>query len=218
MKHPQIISYLKLRGAIGLIGILFPIVILITGNLMSECREVQESMSAYYFTPARDYFVGMLFTIGVLLMIYRGYEKVDNILSTITGLAAIGIALFPTNMGDGSNDCNMSSAYHYPTLHYIVAITFFVCLIIFSLVLFTKTDKTKPTPEKLKRNRIYKTCGWIMVTALVLMAANKLGYKQIPRMLGLEGTFTFVMEWIFLSAFGVSWITKGEYIFEDKPD
>lgn len=57
-----------------------------------------------------------------------------------------------------------------------------------------------------------------MVAALVLMAANKLGYKWIPRTLGLEGSFTFVMEWIFLSAFGFSWITKGEYIFEDKPN
>ena len=217
MKQPFLISYLKLRGAIGLIGVIFPLVIIFTGNVLGGCPEIQESMSAYYFNSARDFFVGMLFTIGILFLVYRGYDRRDNILANISGFSAIGIALLPTNMGDGSSPCDLSSAYDMPTLHYLAALTFFISLIVFSMVQFPKTDPDKPpTSQKLKRNKLYKTCGWIMIASLTLMILNKLGLKFISKSIGLENTFTFVTEWIFLSAFGISWITKGEYLFKDQ--
>jgi hypothetical protein len=217
LNQKQLISYLKLRAAIGLVGILFPVVLLIFGNFFGNCDQVQESLSAYYFTNARDFFVGLLFITGTLLLTYRGYDNKDSILANISGASAIGIALCPTHMGDRSDACSLSSTYDLPVLHYIFAGTFFLTLILFSMVIFTKTDPTKePTPEKLKRNRVYRICGWIMIISLALMAVNKFLTKEISSFLGLQSVFTFVMEWIFLSAFGVSWITKGEYILSDK--
>jgi hypothetical protein len=217
LNQKQLISYLKLRAMIGLVGILFPIVLLIVGNFLSACDQVQESLSAYYFTQARDVFVGLLFITGTLLLTYKGYDKTDSILANISGASAIGIALFPTNMGDGSNACSLSSPYDMPLAHYICAAIFFISLIVFSLFIFTKTDPNEePTPEKIKRNKVYKICGYIMVLTLVLMAANKFISKEISQFFGLQNIFTFVMEWIFLTAFGFSWITKSEYILNDK--
>lgn len=217
MNQSQIISFFRVRAFIGVLGIVLPIILLISGNLLSDCSKVQESLSAYYFTNARDYFVGILFITGTLLLTYKGYNKVDNILANIAGLSAIGIAVFPTTMGNGQDPCSHSSAYHMPTLHYISAGVFFISLIIFSMFIFTKTsDTVPPTPQKILRNKVYRTCGWIMIISLVLIAINKFITKDISRFFGLEEIFTFVMEWIFLAAFGISWITKGEVFLKDN--
>ena len=89
-----VISYLLLRKFVGWIGMLLPFVLLIGNAVMSEARP--DSMSGYYYTPMRNFFVGALCALGVFLIAYDGYDNVDRWITNIAGLCAIGVAFCPT--------------------------------------------------------------------------------------------------------------------------
>ena len=56
-------------------------------------------------------------------------------------------------------------------LHLAFAAGFFLALAFFSLVLFRKTDPSKPpTRRKLQRNAIYTFCGYTILICLGLIA------------------------------------------------
>ena len=172
----------------------------------NDCR--QSSISSYYNTGMRDIFVGILFSIAVFLFNYKGYESKDFIASNWAGISAIGVALFGTDQ-EG-----------YPTsfsgvMHYICATSFFMTLTYFCLILFTKTSGTgQPSLMKILRNKIYKTCGYIMVLCLVMIIIYSVWLsKAIPGLSKL--TPVFWLESFALWAFGVSWLVKGEIIFGD---
>ena len=62
--HTLVVSYLGVRRAIGVIGLLLPIVLGPVGWLVFGI-EIQDNMSSYYHTPLRDVFVGSMCAIGV---------------------------------------------------------------------------------------------------------------------------------------------------------
>lgn len=69
-------------------------------------------------------------------------------------------------------------------------------------------------PKK-TRNGIYKVCGWLIIICIASIAL--IGFVG-----DLSETFkhykpTFVLETIALTAFGFSWLIKGETFFKDKP-
>lgn len=83
--------YLRLT-LVGLVVLLAVSVIVEAG----QCRGWLESVSAAYYTPARDVFVGSLIGIGGALIAIRGREGTENALLNIAGMAAGLIALVPT--------------------------------------------------------------------------------------------------------------------------
>lgn len=87
------VSYRRLRQAIGMIGLLMPIVVRVGGRL--EGIASIGSISAYYYTAMRDVFSGTLILVGVLLACNRTGSRFSSLLSMLCGLAACGIALFP---------------------------------------------------------------------------------------------------------------------------
>jgi hypothetical protein len=87
------ISYLGLRKAIGYIGIGMPIAVMLYAYFKDKI--LLDSVSASYYTSARDVFVGSLAAIGIFLFFYVDTEVQDRILAKIAGLAAIGISLLP---------------------------------------------------------------------------------------------------------------------------
>ncbi len=92
-------SYLGIRLAIGVVALLLPVaLVLLDWLVMTEGRQVRGSMSAYYHSPARDLFVGALCLVGGLLLTYLLAQPWtwDFLLSTVCGLAVIGVAFFPS--------------------------------------------------------------------------------------------------------------------------
>ncbi len=70
---------------------------------------IQDSISSYYYTDMRDVLVGSLWAIGVFLFSYRGYDTLegpqlrrlfgtstDFLASSLAGICAVGVAIFPT--------------------------------------------------------------------------------------------------------------------------
>lgn len=206
-----VVSYLTIRRTIGILGISFP-VILVSGSLISGGADhILSSISCYYHTNMRDFFVGMICAVALFLFSYKGYDKRDSIAANLGSLFALGTAFLPTSNGDPVQGRN-------PVIgqwHLCFAALFFLVLIYFSLFLFTKTDQgKKPAGKKRNRNLVYRLCGYSMLFCVILIAVFLTFVDH--RYPGLERyNPVFWLESFSLWAFGVSWLTKGEIIWKD---
>ena len=146
---------------------------------------------------------------GILLINYKGYEKIDDIMATIAGIFGILICLFPMTYVD--NPEIKTGVLHLPSnisniFHCISAFGFFGTLAFMSFFLFTKTnDKPNMTKEKKIKNIIYRVCGIGMMAAFLLLLLN-----FIPNFAPYN--LTWIVEAIALFFFGVSWIVKSDSI------
>ncbi|MGH3469686.1 MAG: DUF998 domain-containing protein [Thermocrispum sp.] len=195
-------SYLFLRRGLGLIGMALPFV-LVVGNLLAG-GGLLGSISQYYHSDLRDFYVGALCAIGVFLLFYRGYERSDRTASIVAGVAAIGSAVFPiaSDPADGAEEA-------VGVVHVVLAAVLFLTFAYFCLVEFRKTGVLPPTPRKLQRNQVYLVTGAIILGCLVLVV--------VVELLGVLGQLRPVLwlEAIATVAFGVAWLTKGEAILGD---
>jgi len=126
-------SYLGLRKGIGFLGLALPIVLMV-GKIWLDGGGIENSISAYYYTGMRNYFVGTMCAIGVFFTSYR-YRREDNYLSDAVAAFAVGVALFPTTPAIASPTTSQTIVGY---VHLTSASLFFLCLAYFSLFLFTK--------------------------------------------------------------------------------
>jgi hypothetical protein len=96
-------SFLILRTVVGVLGIALPfLLVLVEGVWFDGSPFLRESLSAYYYSGARELFVGGLSAIGVFLFTYKVAESnLDNTLSLLAGLSVVVVALFPTSRPSG---------------------------------------------------------------------------------------------------------------------
>jgi hypothetical protein len=206
---PWIISYLTLRKTIGVLGIsLVPVLVIgsfIIDHLINgQPAAIQTSVSAYYYTSMRNELEGILFGIGMFLLCYEGYDRQDSIISKLTGMSGLCIALFPTSPTSEKGDV-------ISVIHYVTAGIFFALLAYTSVFLFTKTP-AYPTPQKVRRNRIYRICGIVMAVAVTGIPFD--GISVIWDKIGFLHP-TLILELLALTSFGISWLTKGEFWLKD---
>jgi hypothetical protein len=202
-------SYLFMRRAIGFIGVGLPLA-LIVGKLVVDGGGLLGSISGYYYTGVRGVFVGAMCAVGVFLLSYRGYGLLDDIAADIAGVAAIGVAWFPTTPAGPVTGTQRLVG----DIHLTSAAVFFLTLSFFCFFVFTKTDvDSVPTPRKLWRNRVYLASGATILLCLVLVVV-------IGLVVGNQSEWAHPMLWlesVAILAFGVSWVTKGEAILADLP-
>ncbi len=208
-----VMSFENLHRSIGVLGMALPLICFLGGLLVMGLK-LGPSISSYYYTNVRDAFEGILVCVGLFLITYRGYERIDDIVSTSTGVFGFGIALFPCfnnavkNTGFLRLDIGTSN-----TLHIICAGTFFFLLAVNSIFIFTLTDgKKKPTRKKKIRNGIYIVSGLVIIACLILSGILHFAYGQ--DYLDTK-TWVFILETILLEAFGISWLVKGKTLFRD---
>jgi len=200
------LSYLGVRRSIGVIGVALPFVLLI-GAALIDGVGVQDSISDYYYTVMRNVFVGSMCANGVFFLSYR-YARVDTVLATVIGLAAVGVALFPTTPADPR-----STERAIGTVHFVCSATFFLALAGYSYFIFTRTNPALPmTPQKIKRNVVYRVSGVVIVVCLLLIAV--LRFLPPGPIDDLQPVFW--LETIASVAFGVSWLIKGETLLKDQ--
>ncbi len=210
---PEVISYKTTRQAIGMLGMLLPVALLLGGIILGYDKAMP-SMSHYYYTYMVTVFTGTLCAVGLFLFTYKGFGKIDDRATNFAGICAFGIALFPT--GELPETLKHHSIYrtdiHFPSdvIHYVFAALFFVTLALISIFLFTQTKDKQPSREKMVRNRIYKTCGILMLLFLALVPIT----AKIDSLN--KYNTTFWLELASLRSFGFSWLTKGDLIKKDK--
>ena len=213
-------SYIWLRRLMGALGFLLPVVLFFWGLALSG--SILDSISDYYSLRTRDAFVGILFGIACILAAYKGYDRIDDITGKVAGLFALGVAFIPNTAGGWQT-----------TVHLLFAAGLFLALSFFSLFCFTKTKESPPNDlrhtvtsfrfgriksneegmrRKKIRNKVYVTCGLIMLACLALIG---LYYKFW------ENTAISVikpvlwLEWVMIWAFGFSWAVKGETLWQE---
>ncbi len=220
LKQPNdttVISFLAIRKAVGVLGILLPLVLIIGVYLFDNCTQVQHSISHYYYTIMGNYFVGTLCAVSLFLFCYKGYDKRDFYTARIGSVCALLVAFFPTD-GDAASTCQFfftPRAQSYSIIHFTAAGILFSSFAFFSLFLFTETDKSKATinRQKKRRNNIYKICGIIILVSIASIGL----YSLVP---ALTSSLAFLKPVLFfestaLFAFGISWLVKGETILKD---
>jgi hypothetical protein len=213
-----IISYIALRRLIGILGMLLPF-ICILGGLLFAALYVEPSISDYYYTNMRDFFVGLLFGVSLFLITYKGYELIDDIVTNTSALAGFGIAIFPC-LQSSSSTAPVGIFQLSPQLSNIIhlscAAVFFTLLAINSIFLFTlsKNKNAAPTKNKKKRNIVYITCGIVILASIAILVVLLIlfPHDEIDKY-----RLVLIFETIMLLAFGVSWLVKGETLFRDKP-
>jgi len=212
--YPLIISFLILRRTVGILGVSLPAILILGAYIVGGCTQIQESISHYYYTTMRDVLVGILFSIAIFLISYRGYEPKDNIATTLAGIFAICVALFPTTQ---NQDPACTVYYIDPCtiriyIHYGSAVLLFTTLAYISFFLFTRGPKSK-NKRKLLRNKIFRTSGIVLMLVVVLIAL----IRTVPTLESSLNRYNaiFWIEWVGLIAFGVSWMIKGKLLFKD---
>lgn len=210
-EEPLVRSYLFMRKGIGIIGIALPIVLVI-GKIILESPGISDSISSYYYTVMRNVLVGSLSAIGIFLICYR-YDYLDDIVSTIAGVCAIGVALFPTNPDVGATQRQVIIGW----AHFSFATCFFLILAGMAIFLFRRTDPNKnPTHRKQQRNIVYFICGIAILACLVLAALIFL-VPNVPDTPWLQTLHPiFWLESLMIFAFGIAWFVKGETILKDE--
>lgn len=202
------IDTIRLRKTVGWLGMLLPIIVLVL-CLIFQCvpgHMFPDSISqTYYFEPTITPFMIILGAASILLMCYRGYEKIDDVINTLTGIAGLGICLFPCGISRQLDYNRLVGTFQLNQeisgwIHNISAVIFFGLLAYNVLFLFTKSSG-EITKNKKKRNIIYRVCGIGMVAALLsVVLVNIFGiYAGI-----------WAVEAVALFFFGIAFLTKAD--------
>jgi len=152
----RIINHKFMRGIIGVIAILMPIIVLILSN-----KHELTSVSISYWTDSRDIFVGSMIAVGFFLAAYNGTgnrRDFEYLISKVAWIFAVCIALFPTE-GFTEEDIparwilNVSELLDMTpdVVHKGASVLLFICLF-FLMLFFSCRAREK---GKLIRSRIY---------------------------------------------------------------
>lgn len=138
-------SSLFFRIGIGGMALLF-LAIIIFGNMIVTGPGFLDAISAYYYSPMRNFFIGSLCVLGTLLICYR-YQRVDKIAGIFAGLCVIGLAIFPRDPGKTATPQEIWIG----KAHWAFSIGFLLTLVFIVLYLFTRSDQDPPR-EKHQEN------------------------------------------------------------------
>lgn len=186
------INTVRLRALIGWLGMLLPwIVALLIGY-------IPQSISATWYTNACTVFMIILGSASFLLISYKGYEKIDDILLTCSGIAGLGICLFPCSAGvSGEVGTFLIDSEISNVIHFVCAIIFFGLLAYNSFFLFTK-GAGEMTKRKKIRNIIYRVCGVGMLASFLILLLPSFRIQ------------VWLTEAIALFFFAISFLTKAD--------
>lgn len=196
-------SYVFTRFAIGVLGVLLPpLLVFLEPALFDGLPFPRGSLSAYYYSGMREVFVGGLWAIGVFLFVYKFLDfSWESLLSSVAGVAAVVVAVFPTERpGDGIAPTPFQAKLGEGTvtsIHYTAAAVFIGSLI--PIVLFFAREEGR-------RNH-HSWRGFHTITAaFILFGAALAAFAGIT---GGPDKGVLYGEWIAVWAFAASWLVKG---------
>lgn len=169
------------------------------------------SISMTYYANSQICMIGVLFSMSVLFLSYIGYNATDKILTTISGICAMGIVVFPCGHDDilktGLLGLDCATSFN---IHCAFASIMFVSFAIMVGYNFTRSGNDSVTKEKKVRNKIYYICAGI-IGAFMLNQVLSVYF-------GYPGYWTLINEAVMLWAFSFAWLVKAEFFpwFNDK--
>jgi hypothetical protein len=202
-------SYLHIRRGVGVIGIALPTLLFLIDwlFLLRADAVVRGSLSAYYHSPARDLFVGSLCIVGVLLITYMAAQptKADYWLSTLAGVAVLGVAFLPTarpHLGEGA-PTKLQETFGetaVAAVHFTSAAIFILSL---AALCFVFAHREKQYTQRQGRVLFHRGCGVLILAAVAWVVVGGMVEATI-----LGFTALYVGEVVSVYAFGASWLIK----------
>jgi hypothetical protein len=188
------LSYRNLRAIVGYVGLTLPVALLITGIVDGH---IESSISAYYYTKVGNVFTGALCVIGVFLLAYRLRSwAIENIVTTLAGVAALGVAFFHAAPKNAT-----LSQLRLSDVHLGCAAALFILLGAISLFIF---------PRDVPQNQKWRTACYVSFGALIWLSLI-----LMPTLNLVAGSFYdndhvfFILETVCVMAFAISFILKG---------
>lgn len=235
-ENKLIVSYLTLRRLIGWLGVTLPVVIYLgnwlifthrVGSCLMPSSNVPYSLSGYYYTHMRGLFTGTFSALGVFLVAYNGYDLRDQLTSTAAGLAAIGIAIFPTKRPDNfltaqGGTCgpriqvlyNASPDQSWIALGHNISLIVLLSALFVMALLFTKkgSESEQAAKNDQERNRKKRNNSIYRFSAAGIAAGGLGAIVQafLPASVQARTPWLFWFEFVAIIAFGVAWFVKGE--------
>ena len=207
----DIFTYRRIRRAIGYLGISLPILLMALSLISFFQTPVQPSISHYYYTNLREIFTGALCAVGLFLICYKGQGNIsiwknDNLLTNISGIMALGVALFPTNPDVVSHKIYTLiplTENWIGWLHYGFAAFLFLIFSLLAINVFTigQENDTRTPKSIMNENNIYRVCGYSILIFIIMV--------PVSGQLKLFPYSTLVFESLSLFAFGIAWLIKG---------
>jgi hypothetical protein len=192
-------SYVFMRRAIGWLGFALPPLLVLGEPLVFDDRPVPlGSLSAYYYSGFRELFVGMLWAIGVFLVIYKWPERTrESRVSSAAGVLVVLVALFPT--GKPGSKVPTTPLQDLLGEDVVEAVHFVSAGVFVFLLSRISRYWWRHRPE---RRRLHKACEWSILAALALALVE-----------GLTGWLDYgilVAEFAAVWAFALSWLATVE--------
>jgi hypothetical protein len=189
------LSYRNLRAIIGYIGLTLPLVLFISGIVDGH---IEGSISAYYYTKVGNVFTGSLCVIGVFLLAYRLTAlTLDNIATSLAGVAALGVAFFHCAPAHAT-----LAQLELSDVHLSCAAVLFVLLGGISLFIFPRTDVE---PNQRWRVPCYIGLGALIWLSVILMPL----LSKVASSFYNDNHVFFILEAVCVMSFAVSFILKG---------
>lgn len=223
-----VLSYMALRNLVGYAGLLLPLALMLLTK-ESNGKFSENSISDYYYTRNGDILVVLMSVLGIFLFTYKGYGKdwKERALTLIAAICALGVAFSPTRGMPVQNkevqeiSIHTHIAFGGESIHLLCAATFFIASTFTLIYYFPMSDLTKdelkdrPAQkiQKIKRNKVFKICGWVILACIAILA--------IYMLLKEAGIFKtnfpviFAFETVAVIAFGIAWLTKGQTLLPD---
>ncbi len=203
-------SFLLLRVLVGALGFALPFaLVLIDGVWFDGSPFPRTSLSAYYYSGARELFVGAQAATGVFLIAYKVAEiNLDNTLSLVAGVGVLAVALFPTNRPGGPVGLTPLQDRLGESLvagiHYTAAATFITALGVISFF-FGLREGARPRSGNRSPafwRGFHWTCAGLIAAALLWSLVTEVADAGPAESL-------LIGEAVAVWAFGVSWLWKG---------
>ena len=182
-----------LHRLIGGLSISLPLVLTI-GNFISAGTPPPGSLSGYYYTDMRNFFIGGLCALGVFLLAYRGPERLDTLITDCAGTSLIMVALCPTRPPVGGHPLTAQQNV-VGGLHDFFAIIAPLALGVMALRLARARRRPGAT--------IHRACAMTIFSSLLFAIISSFIFSSIhvnPRAL-------LACEVLTMFASGTSWLT-----------
>ena len=196
-------TYLLLRRAIGWIGTLLPIVVIV-GDAAFSSGPLPNSLSDFYYTPMRNILVGALCVLGVFLMLYDVSVRFDRWITNAAGVGVLGVAFLP---GSPPVPHLTTSQEVIGNLHVFFASIAFLGLAAtmwrFGYAVSDGPDAPPPSP---RGSVFYRASACVMLGFVLLSGVAIL----LPLSIQNSTLAIYDTEAVAIFTFGISWLGKGK--------
>lgn len=242
INNSEAVSYRRLRRMLGYLGLILTLLLLgytVIESLWLDGKGLRPSISDFYYSHVGDIFVGILCTIGLFLLMYRGHDHTaievasprlidkltDKQIAVAGGIGAIGTALFPLRGPACGQICTEFTGFALESsvFHFLFAGLFFVSTAAFCLIMFTRGNGTQDNKVPYKggtivkiawtaRNRFFVTCGGIIIACILALLAYKVfDWLGFTEIVSTldNASYFFWVEVTAVLAFSQAWLEKG---------